>query len=98
MNMAGRKSRFRVRPRAVPVGGLSAPNHSVEAIAALALQSLGEGNRLDRRGFMRGMALAGALAGMALAGCVPQSEPAEQQVQRIIPTPAPRLRAAFSHN
>ena len=37
---------------------------------------------------MRGMALASALAGIALAGCMPQNEPAEQQVQRIIPTPA----------
>jgi ribose transport system substrate-binding protein len=95
--MAGRKSRLRVRPRSSASNRRSdAP--SVEAIAARALQSLGEGARLDRRGFMRGMALASMLAGVALAGCAPQNEPAEQQVQRLIPTPAPRLRAAFSHN
>jgi ribose transport system substrate-binding protein len=70
----------------------------LEAVAAQALQSLGEGARLDRRGFMRGLALAGALAGVALGGCAPQNEPIEQQVQRVVPTPAPRLRAAFSHN
>ncbi|MEO7910921.1 MAG: sugar ABC transporter substrate-binding protein [Roseiflexaceae bacterium] len=75
------------------------PNHVLlEALATQALQSLGEGSRLDRRGFVRGMALASALAGMALAGCAPQPEPATQQVERIVPTPTPRLRAAFSHN
>jgi ribose transport system substrate-binding protein len=95
--MAGRKSRIRVRPRSSASNNQS-DDPSVEAIAAQALQSLGEGARLDRRGFMRGFALAGALAGMALGGCVPQNDPAEQQVQRIIPTPTPRLRAAFSHN
>jgi ribose transport system substrate-binding protein len=95
--MAGRKSRIRVRPRSSASNNQS-DDPSVEAIAAQALQSLGEGARLDRRGFMRGFALAGALAGMALGGCAPQNDPAEQQVQRIIPTPVPRLRAAFSHN
>ncbi len=94
--MTGRKSSSRIRPRSSMID--NQPDvPSLEAVAAQALQSLGEGARLDRRGFMRGFALAGVLAG-ALAGCVPQNEPAEQQVQRIIPTPTPRLRAAFSHN
>lgn len=75
-----------------------AADSSLEALAAQALQSLGEGSRLDRRGFMRGMALMSALAGMTLASCAPQAEPVAQQVERIVPTPAPRLRAAFSHN
>src|SRR5215207_6831397 len=95
--MTGRKSRIRLRPRS-PAATNPPGAPSLEALAAQALQSLGEGRQLDRRGFVRGFALAGALAGMTLAGCAPQSEPAEQQVQRIIPTPKPRLRAAFSHN
>ena len=69
-----------------------------EDAAAQALHALGEGHRLDRRGFMRGFALAGALAGLALGGCDVQGQPDDQQVQRVVPTPAPRLRAAFSHN
>jgi ribose transport system substrate-binding protein len=95
--MTGRESSIRVRPRS-SASNTRPDDPLLEALAAQALQSLGEGSRLDRRGFMRGFALAGALAGMALGGCVPQNDPAEQQVQRIIPTPAPRLRAAFSHN
>lgn len=52
---------------------------------------------LDRRAFLRGFALAGALAG-GLAGCA--APVAEQQPlpQVAIPTPQPRLRAAFAHN
>src|SRR5689334_23929205 len=69
-----------------------------EAVAAQALQALGEGRRLDRRGFVRGFALAGALAGLALTGCAPQSQAAAPQPELIVPTPVPRLRAAFSHN
>ncbi|HEX9372275.1 MAG TPA: hypothetical protein VF897_14765, partial [Roseiflexaceae bacterium] len=62
-----------------------------------ALQSLGEGARMDRRTFMRGFALLGALAGTALAGCA--QEPALPAPARsALPTPTPRLRAAFSHN
>ena len=45
----------------------------LEAAAAQALQALGEGRQLDRRGFMRGFALAGALAGLTLGGCAPPS-------------------------
>jgi ribose transport system substrate-binding protein len=69
-----------------------------EATAKRALLALGEGRRLDRRGFMQGFALVGALAGLALAGCEVQGRPADQQVERVIPSPTPRLRAAFSHN
>jgi ribose transport system substrate-binding protein len=66
--------------------------------AAQALQGLGEGRPLDRRAFMGGFALAGALAGLALAGCAPQAQPSNPQPQLVVPTPVPRLRAAFSHN
>jgi ribose transport system substrate-binding protein len=95
--MAGRKPHIRVR-RGLLAPDIQPDDAGMEALAAQALQSLGEGSRLDRRGFMRGMALTSMLAGMALAGCMPQDEPAAQQVERIVPTPAPRLRAAFSHN
>jgi ribose transport system substrate-binding protein len=47
---------------------------------------------------MRGFALAGALAGLSLGGCASQEQPAEPQPELVVPTPAPRLRAAFSHN
>jgi len=70
----------------------------LEAAAAQALHGLGEGRQLDRRGFMRGFALAGALAGMALGGCASQNQVIDQQPQLVVPTPVPRLRAAFSHN
>jgi ribose transport system substrate-binding protein len=70
----------------------------LEAAAAQALQSLGEGRKIDRRGFVRGFALATTLAGLALGGCAPQEQPAGQQVERVVATPPPRLRAAFSHN
>jgi ribose transport system substrate-binding protein len=75
-----------------------APPAPLGAAVAQALQSLGEGRRIDRRGFVRGLGLVGAMAGLALSGCAPQEQPNGQQVQRVIPTPAPRLRAAFSHN
>jgi ribose transport system substrate-binding protein len=68
------------------------------ATAIQALQALGEGRGLDRRGFMRGFGLIGALAGLALGGCASQNQPDAEQVQRVVPTPLPRLRAAFSHN
>ena len=48
---------------------------------------------LDRRTFLRGLALAGALAGCAAPAAEPQAQP-----QSAIPTPQPRLRAAFAHN
>jgi ribose transport system substrate-binding protein len=66
--------------------------------AAQAMRALGEGRSLDRRGFMRGFALAGALAGLALGGCSRQAQEALPQPELVVPTPAPRLRAAFSHN
>jgi ribose transport system substrate-binding protein len=69
-----------------------------EVAVAQALQSLGDGGRLDRRGFMRGFALAGALSGLALSGCVAPEQQAIPQPELVVPTPAPRLRAAFSHN
>jgi ribose transport system substrate-binding protein len=47
---------------------------------------------------MRGFALAGALAGMSLAGCASPEQPTDPQPQLVVPTPTPRLRAAFSHN
>jgi ribose transport system substrate-binding protein len=71
---------------------------SFEAAAAQALQALGEGRQFDRRGFMRGFALAGALAGLMLGGCAPQNQAADRQPELVVPTPVPRLRAAFSHN
>jgi ribose transport system substrate-binding protein len=70
----------------------------LEAVASQALHALGEGRRLDRRGFMRGFALASALGSLALAGCAPEERPADPDPQLVVPTPAPRLRAAFSHN
>ena len=70
----------------------------IEASMARVLQSLGEGQRLDRRGFMRGFALAGALAGLTLGGCVATEQQADPLPQLVVPTPKPRLRAAFSHN
>jgi ribose transport system substrate-binding protein len=104
-NMTGRETTIRVRPR-LPASEAQLDktmadqtvDSDLEVVAAQALQALAEGARLDRRGFMRGLSLAGALAGLALGGCAPRNEPADPPVQRVIPTPAPRLRAAFSHN
>jgi ribose transport system substrate-binding protein len=79
----------------LPVPGAPAAH---EVAAARALQSIGEGGRLDRRGFMRGFALASALAGMSLGGCAAQEQRADPLPQLVVPTPRPRLRAAFSHN
>jgi ribose transport system substrate-binding protein len=70
----------------------------LEHLAAQALQGLGEGRRLDRRGFLRGFAITGALAGLALSGCDTESQLSDPQPELVIPTPEPRLRAAFSHN
>lgn len=54
--------------------------------------------RLDRRQFMRGLGMSGMLAGLLLGGCVsPNGQPA-RPIERVLPTPAPRLQAAFSHN
>ncbi|HEU5103434.1 MAG TPA: hypothetical protein VFU22_30645, partial [Roseiflexaceae bacterium] len=64
--MPERKSHIQVPTLSVPVGGSSdpqlgkpTPNQTdetdLEAVAARALQALGEGARLDRRGFMRGL-------------------------------------------
>jgi ribose transport system substrate-binding protein len=47
---------------------------------------------------MRGFALAGALAGLTLGGCVATEQQADPLPQLVVPTPKPRLRAAFSHN
>lgn len=58
---------------------------------------LGRERQLDRRGFVHGLGLAGALAGLMLGGCAPARQDA-QPIQIALPTPAPRLRAAFSHN
>lgn len=52
-----------------------------------------EGARLDRRGFLRGIGALGALA--TLAGC---GEAGQSTSAVALPTPTPRLRAAFSHN
>jgi ribose transport system substrate-binding protein len=61
------------------------------------IRSLPEGRRMDRRGFMRGMALAGMLANLTLSGCESREQQASQLLETVAPTPAPRLRAAFSH-
>lgn len=64
---------------------------------ASALSALGEGRRMDRRTFARGFALTGVLAGMLMSGCQTRSQQPETFIETISPTPAPRLRAAFSH-
>jgi ribose transport system substrate-binding protein len=61
------------------------------------MSMLGEGAQLDRRGFLRGFAALGALTGVGLAGCRAEPEPGTT-LQQALPTPVPRLRAAFSHN
>jgi ribose transport system substrate-binding protein len=67
------------------------------ALASRSLQALGEGRRMDRRGFVRGFALCGMLANLLLSGCGPQERRAGGLVETLTPTPTPRLRAAFSH-
>lgn len=67
------------------------------ALLNQAVQSLGEGRRLDRRAFARGFALTGALAALALSGCAARQVQADQLIETVSPTPTPRLRAAFSH-
>jgi ribose transport system substrate-binding protein len=76
---------------------MTQPNQPDLALAQ-ALQALGEGTCLDRRGFMRGFALVSALAGLGLGGCAAPEQPTDRQLQLVVPTPKPRLRAAFSHN
>lgn len=71
-------------------------DHSQSRLPA-ALSAIGEGARLDRRGFLRGFAVAGALASLGLQSCA--LEPSEAgSLSLPLPTPTPRLRAAFSHN
>ena len=67
------------------------------ALANRALQSLGEGRRMDRRGFVRGFTLCSLIAGQLLSGCAAQGQPAGGLIEAMTPTPRPRLRAAFSH-
>jgi ribose transport system substrate-binding protein len=67
------------------------------ALIERAIAQLGEGARMERRSFLRGFALLGALSGLALAGCA-EELPSGAQAERPLPTPVPRLRAAFSHN
>lgn len=62
-----------------------------------AIRALGEGRKLDRRGFVRGFALAGVLASVALSACDSRQQMASQLIETVAPTPAPRMRAAFSH-
>jgi ribose transport system substrate-binding protein len=67
------------------------------ALINRAVQSLGEGRRMDRRGFMRGLALCGLVAGTLLSGCESQDQRTSELIETVSPTPVPRLRAAFSH-
>jgi ribose transport system substrate-binding protein len=67
------------------------------ALLARAVQSLRDGQHMDRRTFMRGFALVGVLANMLLSGCDSQSQRTAELIDTVAPTPAPRLRAAFSH-
>ncbi|HEX5692721.1 MAG TPA: sugar ABC transporter substrate-binding protein, partial [Roseiflexaceae bacterium] len=62
-----------------------------------AVRSLGEGRRMDRRAFTRGFALCGLMASVLLSGCESQDQRTSQLIETVSPTPAPRLRAAFSH-
>jgi ribose transport system substrate-binding protein len=62
-----------------------------------AVQSLGEGRRMDRRGFMRGFALCSLMANLLLSGCESQEQQTASSIETVSPTPTPRLRAAFSH-
>jgi ribose transport system substrate-binding protein len=67
------------------------------ALASRALRALGEGRRMDRRSFARGFALSGLMANLLLSGCAPREPRASGLIETLTPTPAPRLRAAFSH-
>jgi ribose transport system substrate-binding protein len=67
------------------------------ALVNRAVQSLGEGRRMDRRGFVRGFALSGLMANLLLSGCESQEQPTAPFIETVSPTPVPRLRAAFSH-
>lgn len=62
-----------------------------------AVQSLDDGRRMDRRGFVRGFGLCSLMASMLLSGCASQDQRTDQLIETVSPTPAPRLRAAFSH-
>jgi len=62
-----------------------------------AFQSLGDGRQMDRRMFMRGFTLVGMLASLELTGCASQEQQTVYQIENVLPTPTPRLRAAFSH-
>ena len=65
--------------------------------SGLAKNALIEGSRLDRRGFLRGFAAIGALASVGLSSCS-LDQPETRLATLPLPTPVPRLRAAFSHN
>lgn len=67
------------------------------ALVGRSLQALGEGRRMDRRGFVRGFALCGMMANLLLGGCAPREQQASGLVESLTPSPARRLRAAFSH-
>jgi ribose transport system substrate-binding protein len=67
------------------------------ALISRAIQSIGEGRRMDRRNFIRGFTLSGLMANMLLSGCSSQEQQTSRLIETVSPTPAPRLRAAFSH-
>lgn len=59
---------------------------------------LHEGAQVDRRMFVRGLTIAGALAALGVSGCVEQPQSNALQFQEPVEPLRPRLRAAFSHN
>jgi ribose transport system substrate-binding protein len=67
------------------------------ALISRAVQSMGEGRRMDRRNFIRGFTLCSLMANMLLSGCESQEQQTSHFIETVSPTPAPRLRAAFSH-
>lgn len=67
------------------------------ALVNRSLRALGEGRRMDRRGFVRGFALCSMMANLLLSGCASQGQEAGGLIESVTPTPTPRLRAAFSH-
>lgn len=67
------------------------------ALISRTVQSIGEGRRMDRRNFIRGFTLCGMMANMLLSGCESQEQQTARLIETVSPTPAPRLRAAFSH-